>query len=120
MKGITKEKFMEIGVTDKLVIDGNWQSFLRIGNQTFYFTATETKEDAEWFADQLKVGIDQLLKAERERSIKELSELSDGQIIYRIRKGKHIFTPQDDDKDFCKICEKNFRDVRVHLTVDEV
>ncbi len=65
-----EEQFMEIGVTDKLVIDGNWQSFLRIGNQTFYFTTTETKEEAEWFATQLKVGIDLLLQAERKRKSK--------------------------------------------------
>jgi len=32
----------------------------------------------------------------------------------------HIFTPQEDDKDFCQICNKNFRnEIHTRLTEKE-
>lgn len=32
---------------------------------------------------------------------------------------KHVFKPSEDDKDFCEICGKNFRNTDYHLTMAE-
>ena len=75
--------------------------------------------ECEQYADICNDCFEKYIQAEREKQIDEFKKLSDKQIIYRIRKGKHYFTPQDDDNDFCKICGDNFRNTNVHIVVDE-
>ena len=52
---------IETGVNNKLVFEsGNWHSYFKIGNQTFYLSESPTKKEAEWQEEQMKTAFNKL------------------------------------------------------------
>ena len=53
---------IETGVNNKLVFEsGNWHSYFKIDNQTFYLSESPTKKEAEWQEEQMKTAFNNLL-----------------------------------------------------------